>query len=144
MSQSVFPGPIAPENNPPVNIFNYQPRVFDIAAIVLGTTTLVTTTVNHNYVVGQYVRLLIPSTYGSVQLNEQPGFVTSIPAANEVVIDINSTNANAFIPSPSYGPTPPQIVAIGDVNGGQINTSGRVSNKTYIPGSFINISPFPT
>jgi len=34
-----------------------------------------------------------------------------------------------------------QILAIGDVNQGAINSLGRRNNGTFIPGSFIDISP---
>lgn len=140
MNNPFFIGPIAPERNPPINPQYYQPSVFTITDIVLGFTTLVTTSVDHNYVIGQNVRLLIPPTYGSIQLNEQEGLVISIPSDNQVLVTINSVNANSFISSPTYGPTSPQIVAVGDINSGQINT-GRSGNLTYIPGSFIDISP---
>lgn len=134
-------GPIAPESNPPINPQYYQPSVFDISALSLGESTTVTTTANHNYVIGQIVRLLIPMIYGSFQLNEQEGTVTSIPASNQVVININSTKANPFVPNTSSGTTQPQIVAVGDVNSGTINSTGRSNTGTYIPGSFIDISP---
>jgi hypothetical protein len=140
MSSSPFPGPIAPESNPPINPQYYQPSVFFISAITLGTSTTVTTSVNHNYVVGQGVRILIPPTYGSVQLNGQQGLVISVPAPNQVVVNINSKQANAFIAIPAYGPTKPQILAIGDQGSGQINPTASVQIN-YIPGSFINISP---
>lgn len=141
MSSSPFPGPIAPESNPPINPQYYQPSLFYISAITLGANTTITTSVDHNYVVGQLVKLLIPFTYGAQQLNQQEGYVISIPAPDQVVVNINSIKANAFIPSPTYGPTLPQIIAVGDVNSGQINASGRIQNITYINGSFINISP---
>lgn len=141
MTNPFFSGPIAPERNPPINPQYYQPGVFFITAITLGATTTVTTSVNHNYVIGQLCRLLIPQSYGSYQLNEVTGNVISIPTANQVVLDINSTNADAFVASPAYGPTKPQIVAVGDVNTGTINATGRSANGTFIPGSFIDISP---
>jgi hypothetical protein len=134
-------GPIAPESNPPINPQYYQPSVFTISDINLGSLTTITTSVNHNYVVGQNTRLLIPVPYGSTQLNEQEALVISIPAANQVVLALNSSNVSAFIASPFYGPTPPQIVAVGDQNSGQINGAGRSVQGTYIPGSFIDISP---
>lgn len=139
MSQSIFPGPIAPENNPPINPEYYLPRVFEISALTLGSTTTVTTSLNHNYVIGQLIRLLIPLTYGSYQLNEKTGYVISIPAPNQVVVDINSQNANPFQIGSTT--TRAQIVPVGDVNTGAINTQGRINNGTFIPGSFINISP---
>jgi hypothetical protein len=132
-------GPIAPENNPPINPEYYLPSVFDISGIQLGPITVITTSVNHNYAIGQQIRLLIPLTYGSFQLNGLDGLVTAIPAANQVTTTINSTMANAFKIGSTT--TPAQIIAIGDVNTGTTNTQGRVNNGTFIPGSFIDISP---
>lgn len=144
MSLPYFPiikGPVAPYNNVAVNPQYYQPSQFFITAITRGMATTVTISVNDNYVIGQLVRFIIPEPYGIIQLNEQTGYVISLPAANQVIVDINSLNMDAFIPSPAKpGKTKPQILAVGDTNTGQINT-GRTGNKTYIPGSFINISP---
>lgn len=137
-SYSPFPGPVPPENNPPIEPENFKPRVFDISAITLGETTIVTTDVDHDYVIGQVVRLLIPYTYGSFQLNGMQGNVIAIPADDQVTLNIVSTNANAFVIGSTT--TPAQIAAIGDVNTGTINSSVR-SISTLIPGSFQNISP---
>lgn len=141
MSNPFFIGPIAPERNPPIHPEYYQPRVFDISAISNGLTTTITTSVNHDYVIGQLVRLFIPSFYGSYPLSGKEGLVISIPAPNQVTLNIVSIYANAFIPTPTYGPTPPQIIAIGDINSGAINAQGRAPLATFIPGSFIDISP---
>lgn len=133
--------PIPPYQNLPIQSGFYQPRRFVISDVTLGVTTTITTTQNHDYTVGQLVRLLIPSNFGCFQLNESTGYVLSIPAANEVVIDINSTrNVDPFI-SATVTTASPQILGIADINNGQINSNGRVQNITYIPGSFINISP---
>lgn len=134
-------GPIAPESNPPINPQFYQPQVFNISSITRGVKTTITTTVNHDYVVGQLVRLVISQPFGSFQLNEQEAYVISIPAANQVVLNLNSTQTNPFISMPSSNLSQPQIVAVGDVNSGQINGQGRINNGTFIPGSFIDISP---
>ena len=135
-----FPGPIAPESNPPINPQYFQPSLFFITAISLGRTTTVTTSEDNNYVVGQLVRLVIPKAYGSYQLNERQGYVISIPAADQVTLDIDSKGVNTFISSPTGVTTLPQMMAIGDINSGVTNT-GRTGNGTYVPGSFINISP---
>jgi hypothetical protein len=132
-------GPIAPESNPPINPQYYLPSVFDISAIVLGRFTTITTSVDHNYVIGQSIRLLIPSTYGAFQLNGISGNVIAIPALNQVTVTIDSTQANAFFVGSTT--TPAQILAIGDVNTGPINAQGRLNNGTFIHGSFIDISP---
>jgi hypothetical protein len=136
-----FSGPTPAYNNPPINPQYYQPSRFVITAITLGQTTVITTAVNHNYVIGQIVRLLIPDFYGSIQLNEEEGYVITIPAANQVTVTIYSEQANAFNPTPPFGPTLPQIIAVGDYNSGIISTTGATMPSTNIPGSFINISP---
>jgi hypothetical protein len=136
-----FNPPTPAYNNPPINPQYYMPSRFVISGISLGPTTTVTTSENHNYVIGQLVRLLIQPPYGSYQLNEIMGYVFSIPSPNQIVLDINSTGVNAFIPSPSYGPTLPQVVAVGDSNSGVISMTGRTVPSTAIPGSFQNISP---
>lgn len=145
MSQSIFPGPIAPENNPTIEPQFFQPSRFQISAITRGVTTTVTTLpafgVDNNYVIGQLIRFNIPPFYGIQKLDGQQGYVTSLPATNQIVVDINTSQGyDPFIPSPSYSTTPPSVVAIGDINTGSINT-GRTNNGTSIPGRFENISP---
>lgn len=136
-----FPGPIAPETNPRIHPEYFEPSQFDISDLVTGVTTLITTSVDHNYVIGQLVRVLIPRYYGSSRISGKEGYVIAIPAADQVEVDINSVLANPFIPNPAFGPTPPQIMAIGDINTGAINANGLQNQGTFIPGSFINISP---
>ena len=76
----------------------YQPKRFVIEDIDLGETTLVTTTLDHDYVIGQLIRLIIPAQFGSYQLNESRGFVISIPNSDEVEVDIDSSlNVDPFI-----------------------------------------------
>jgi len=137
---SFLSGPTPPFNNPPIHPEYFEPSRFVISGVTLGKTTLVTTTVNNNYVIGQLVRLLIPKTFGCVQLNEVSGFVLSIPSPNQVQLDIDSSrNVNQYIASSAN--TQSQILAIGDTNTGIISSTGRNIPTTYIPGSFINISP---
>jgi len=145
VQNTVISYPIPPYSNPPIEPQFYQPSQFIITAITLGMTTIITTAINHNYVIGQLVRILIPSKYGSRFLNEKPGYVISIPNPNQVEVNINSLGSDAFIATPTFLPfqsqTQPQILAIGDSSSGPINTNGNSSYSTSIPGSFINISP---
>lgn len=137
---TVVSSPFPPYSNPPIQPYFFIPSVFQISAITLGQSTTVTTTLDMNYVIGQEVRLLIPPSFGSIQLNQKTGFVLSIPASNQVVLSINSLrNVDAFISSSAA--TVAQIVAVGDINTGVTNTSGRSPVGTFIPGSFLNISP---
>lgn len=136
---SMFPGPVPPYTNPPIEPQFYIPSRFVISAIGLGQTTTITTTEDMNYVIGQQVRLFIPPTFGSIQLNGLQGLVISIPDDDQVILNIDSSiGVNQFINSSAS--TKAQIIAIGDVNSGVTNSSGRVNTGTFIPGSFINIS----
>lgn len=142
---TVISYPIPPYSNVPIEPQFYQPRRFVISAISLGTTTTVTTTQDMDYVIGQLVRLIIPPTFGTRQLNEQQGYVIAIPADNQVTLDINSQGFDSFVNSSAT--TKAQILAIGDINSGYQSSTGRsiptVNGNTQIsiPGSFINISP---
>lgn len=136
---SIISYPIPAYQNVPIESQFYQPRSFVISNITLGQLTTVTTIQNMDYVIGQLVRLVIPPTFGCTSLNQQTGYVIAIPAANQVTLNIYSANADPF--KSSALTTKPQIIPIGDVNTGVTNNQGRSSNRTYIPGSFINISP---
>ena len=145
-SSTVISYPIPPYQNLPIEPQWYQPRGFFISDITLGITTIVTTALDMDYVVGQEIRLIIPGNFGTYQLNGKTGFVINIISSNQVEININSINCDAFIlASPptflTQAFTAAQILAIGDINSGQTNTNGDMQNLTYIPGSFINISP---
>lgn len=138
---TVISYPIPAYQNVPIHAEYYLPSRFVISGITLGTTTTVTATENMNYVVGQEIRLLIPMSFGSYQLNSLTGFILSLPSSNQVEVSIDSSkNVNAFTAS-SNPIESAQIVAIGDVNTGVTNSQGRLNNGTFIPGSFINISP---
>lgn len=145
--RGVISYPIPAYQNLPIEPQFYQPNQFVISAISLGITTTVTATADMNYVIGQLVRLIIPPPYGSYQLNNMSGYVLSLPSSTQVEISIDSSqNVDAYIayvqPTiPTSAQTVAQIIAIGDVNQGAINATGRVNNGTFIPGSFINISP---
>lgn len=144
-TRGVISYPIPAYQNLPIEPQNYQPSRFVISAITLGFTTTITTTSDMNYVIGQLVRLIIPPSFGTYQLNEQKGYVISIPGSTQVILDIDSKQFDAFISS--SGLVEPQILAVGDINTGVISSTGRSirtvdgNTNTAIPGSFINISP---
>lgn len=151
VQKGVISYPVPVYQNMPIEPQWYKPSQFPITAITLGQTTIVTmgnstNNVGPNYVIGQLVRLLIPSKYGTRQLNEQTGVVISLPSASQAEINIDSTQMDPFIASPSFLPfqsqTLPQIVAVGDFNSGAINDDGNMHTHTYIPGSFRDISPY--
>lgn len=137
---SIIIGPVPPYSNPPINPQYFKPRVNTITAVTLGLTTVITMQSDNEYEIGQLVRLLFPTGWGCPQLNEKTGYVIAIPTSNQVEIDISSNvNVDPFMAGPST--STPQILGIGDINQGQINSFGRINNLTYIPGSYRNISP---
>lgn len=139
MTGTVLSYPIPAYSNLPIEPQFYAPNFFFISSITLGLQTIVTTTLNHNYVIGNQVRFVIPPSFGTRQLNEQSGYVIAIPAPNMVTVSIDSAKYDAFIASSAT--TKAQILAIGDVNSGAINANGNLNLNLNIPGSFINISP---
>jgi hypothetical protein len=136
---TVISYPIPLYANVPIRADFYKPSRYVISAITLGQETLVTTTTDHNYVIGQQVRLLIPPSFGIRELNEQSAYVLDIPNSDEVLLNISSLNMNPFISSSAT--TKAQILAIGDINNGKSANDDIKDLSTLIPGSFINISP---
>jgi len=138
---TVISYPIPAYQNVPVQAGYYQPSQFVISAVQLGETTIVTTTADMNYVIGQEIRLLIPPSFGCIQLNGQTGFVLSIPDTDQVEISIDSSiGVDPYIASSSTVQSA-QIVAIGDINSGYTSTTGTNIPLVTTPGAFINISP---
>ncbi len=139
-SSTVISYPIPQYQNVPIQANFYNPSRFVIQNITLGISTKITSTEDMNYVIGQEIRLLVPSSFGSYQLNNRTGFVVDIPSSDSVIVNIDSSqNVDPF--STSSSTTLPQILAIGDINLGTTNSQGNVNNGTTIPGAFIDISP---
>jgi hypothetical protein len=147
--------------------FLYLPGQNFITAINT-TTGLITTTTNHNFVVGQQVAFRIPTLWGSTQLNSLPDNV--IPGS-PIYFYVSAVNSNTTFTVANFpagvtaytsniavasvpGLTPPQVVAVGDVNSGGFpytggnlypspafpTFSGGVStiNGPAIQGAFVN------
>jgi len=90
--------PIPIYANVPIHAEYYTPKRFVIEDVQLGQTTIVTTVLDHDYVIGQQVRLIIPSNFGCYQLNKVKGYVISVPSSDQVEVDINSLrNVDAFV-----------------------------------------------
>ena len=142
MSNPFSLGPLAPERNPPINPEFYVPRVKVIASItsISQSYTQVVTTEDNEFVVGQTVRFNIPIGDGMRGLNGAQAYVVSVTNSTTFLVGYDTTTLGAF--SSSGNPKQSSyVVPLGDVNSGQINSSGRINNTIYIPGSFINVSP---
>jgi hypothetical protein len=136
-------GPIALYSNPPIEPQYFAPWNFAISNIAIGTTTTVTLVIPSitqlNYVIGQQVRFHIPVQFGCRQINGLQGYVIDVIPPNQVIVDLNSQNADPYISTSAR--TSAQLSAIGDINTGQISSTGRNIPLVTIPGAFINISP---
>ncbi len=119
--------------------FLYVPEDNVISAITLGNTTTITTTMYHNFEVGQEVAFRIPNQWGTVQLNSLPnvlipgspvyGYVISVTDNWTFVVNINSSAYTAYTDNIAVASVPgltfPQVLAVGDVNtGGNVIYSG--------------------
>lgn len=138
--RGVISYPIPLYQNVPIQEGYFKPRRWVISAVTLGNTTIITTTTDLDYQIGQEIRLLIPPSFGCIQLNGKTGFVLSIPATDQVEVTIDSNGSDPFVASTSLVQSA-EIVAIGDVNTGITNTNGLNDQITYVPGAFRNISP---
>lgn len=137
----------SPLNRYNFGLFNsgtYSPKICDIEAITQAIQALVTTTVDHSFVVGQEVQFFIPPEWGMRQLNNLKGIVLGIPADDQILVTINTLDFDAFVT-----PTPPayvvispaQVAGIGDINTGTLSAGGVPANPNTIPGSYQNQPP---
>lgn len=128
----------------------YEPHVGYINAVTTGTTTTIVTTTPHNFEIGQEIAFRIPTLWGPTQLNSLPdalipgspiyGYVQSITDNFTFVCNINSTGYTAFTTYQTVasvsGLTPPQVVAVGDINtGGNIYSGGALYPSPQFPTS---------
>lgn len=126
----------------------YLPQDVVISAITTGTTTTISTAIQHNMHVGQEVAFRIPNAWGTTQLNSLPnsqipgspiyGYVTSITDLQNFVVSTNSTGYTAFNSNPTVASVPgltyAQTLGIGDVNtGGVVISAG---SQLYPPPQF--------
>lgn len=134
----------------------YIPFGVPISGITTGTTTVITTAINHSFVVGQEVFFVIPTTtftnttpvWGTTQLDSaavlaatgipQQAYVTAVTATT-ITVNVNSTGFGAFTYPTSaqaaLGVTYPQVLAVGDQNSGTSQVP-PVTPPITIPGAF--------
>lgn len=83
----------------------FSPRSKFIIALTLGASTVVKTSVDHGYGVGEYITLAVPVAFGPSQLQFKSGKILSIVSASEFEIDIDSSASAAFA-FPTSGSVP--------------------------------------
>lgn len=98
----------------------YYPRRRYITQVATGTTTKVTMSVTHGYLVGQQVRFAVPAAFGMTQLDGLTGNIiaidTTTTTGNTITVDINSTGFTAFaFPASTAVPvTPAEVIPVGE------------------------------
>lgn len=135
----------------------YIPELCYITAITKASSAVITTSINHNFVVGQEVGFTVPSAWGMTQIDSetylkssngipQQAYVTAV-TANTITVNVDSTGFTTFAYPTSatagLGLTFPQVYALGDQNTGySLNSSGQVpylgvkNGIIGIPGAF--------
>lgn len=120
----------------------YVPFACDISGVALGQTTMITTSVNHGFIVGNEVTFLIPRLWGVSQLNGLKGLVLAF-TNNTITVNIDSTMFDAFITPTVTLPVvidTPQVLPVGDQNTGYVLPGGSPP-PLQIPGTYRNTYP---
>lgn len=132
----------------------YTPFGSNITAITTGATTVITTALNHGFVVGQEVFFVIPqvstTAWGTTQLDTlayntanavpQQAYVTAV-TANTITVNVNSSAFTAFAfptsAQAALGMTFPQVLAVGDQNFGSTGNVPPIAQSSLtIPGAW--------
>lgn len=114
---------------------SYSPGNRLITAVTTGTSTVITMSVAHNFVVGQTVSFVVPSAFGMTQLDGISGNITAISAANNTItvdIDSQAFTAFAFPATTAYPLTFAQVVPAGSQASIQTSAGSIATNVEYI------------
>jgi len=120
----------------------YIPYTCNISAINNGQTTVITTAVNHGFIVGNTVQFSIPKQWGERQLDRLKGTVLDT-TANTITVNIDSSFFDAFVIPSVTLPTvidPAQVLPVGDYNTGYLATN-VLNPSLQIPGTYRNTYP---
>jgi hypothetical protein len=96
----------------------YYPRRRFITKITLGSTTDVQMSVTCSYNVGEKVQLVVPTAFGTKELNGKVGQITAInTTTNTITLDIDSSTMTTWaFPRASVVPfTFAQVVPVGEI-----------------------------
>lgn len=136
--------PLNPYNLGLFNSGTYSPFICDITAITQAQQATITTSEDHGFIVGNQIQCFIPPQYGMRQLNNLKGYVTAVPASDQITVSINTSTFDSFV-VPTV-PTfvvidPAQVSGIGDSNFGSFSPGGVIPLPQTIPGAYENQPP---
>jgi hypothetical protein len=98
---------------------NFEPDRFEITAATVELETVLTTDSNHGYELGWYVRVEIPEEYG-MQVDYKVGRVKSIPADDQIQVDIDTRQLAPFVVPVTI---PRQVAQVMPISGTTLNTA---------------------
>jgi len=121
----------------------YLPFRCEITDIVSDfPNTIVTTSRDHGFVLGNQVQFLIPKQWGMLEMNNLKGYVLDL-TPDTITVTIDSSQFSLFstpVVTPPIVIDFPQVIPIGDANTGY-ETPGGFRPYLKIPGTFKNIYP---
>lgn len=120
----------------------YIPFTCDITNVIRGQETIITTSVDHGFVVGNTVTFQIPKQWVIRQLNGLTGTVLAI-TQDTITVNIDSSEFDVFSTPIVTLPIvidPAQVLPVGDSNTGYLFVAGT-EPPLQIPGTFRNTYP---
>lgn len=109
----------------------FQPAMRNISAITNAFPCEVTTTINHQYIVGTIVRLYIPFADGMQQANQLTGTILSVPTTTTFTLDIDTRLFDVF--SIPIGVSPHVNVSANVVPVGESNDILTAATQNVLP-----------
>lgn len=91
----------------------FQPAVRLVTDVTKAYHATVTTSFDHDYIVGQIVRFYIPTTWGMWQLNHLQGEILSVPTSDTFTVAIDTRDFDSFV-VPGSPLQYAQVVPIGE------------------------------
>lgn len=105
----------------------YQPAMRLVTAVTNASTAVVTTSFDHDYLVGLIVRVYVPSEWKMFQIDRLVGTIIAVPTDDTFTIDIDTTNFDTFVvpaPEPWYINNYAMVVPVGSLSA-SINQATR-------------------
>lgn len=115
----------------------YYPTRRYITAITAANPAVVTLSVTHGYTVGQKVRLVVPSAYGMIEMNNLIATITAISTTyNTITLDIDSSAFTTFaFPASAATPfSPAMVVPVGEAANSAVSDPNLLDDATINNG----------
>jgi len=118
----------------------FYPKHRFITAISQAASAVMVTSVTHDYVVGQRIKMSVPAAFGMVEMDGLEGTITAVVTTgttgnNTITVDIDSTGFTAFaFPLTAAAPFSPAMITPVGVSAtdtyGHLTTDATVNNAT--------------